>query len=210
MITWKLGTMIEPLLNFLKKHLLKHKLLDDVWGRLARKMTTDYPVEMKQENTAEQPNVQELPELPNLPLPSTSDAGKLEAKTDSPPKKKSALSFLFDEDIEICKVEPATPLSERISKEIDLYKKESRLPPTADPLMFWKKNSEKYPLLTRFAKAYLCVQATSVASERIFSTAGDIVTATRSCLDPDHVDRLIFLKKNYNDDKDSQNVSKSM
>lgn len=159
----------------------KHKLLDDVWGRLARKMTTDYPVEVKQENTAEQPNVQELPELPNLP--STSDAGKLEAKTDSPPKKKSALSFLFDEDIEICKVEPATPLSERISKEIDLYKKESRLPPTADPLMFWKKNSEKYPLLTRFAKVYLCVQATFVASERIFSTAGDIVTATRSCLD---------------------------
>ena len=42
-------------------------------------------------------------------------------------------------------------------------------------------------------KTYLCVQASLVASERVFSTAGDIVTATRSCLDPQHVDHLIFL-----------------
>jgi hypothetical protein len=43
---------------------------------------------------------------------------------------------------------------------------------------------------------YLCIPATSVASERIFSTAGDLVTAQRSCLSGDQVDRLIFLKKN--------------
>src|SRR4029434_9484260 len=34
-----------------------------------------------------------------------------------------------------------------------------------------------------------------VTSERLFSTAGDIVTAHRSLLHPDHVDQLIFLKK---------------
>ncbi|KAG7278419.1 hypothetical protein CRUP_026970 [Coryphaenoides rupestris] len=33
-------------------------------------------------------------------------------------------------------------------------------------------------------------------SERVFSTAGDIVTAKRSTLSPDNVDILIFLKKN--------------
>ena len=34
-----------------------------------------------------------------------------------------------------------------------------------------------------------------VTSERVFSTAGDIATAPRSLLHPDHVDQLIFLKK---------------
>ncbi len=35
-------------------------------------------------------------------------------------------------------------------------------------------------------------------AERVFSTAGDIdiVNAQRSVLRPDHVDQLIFLKKN--------------
>ena len=42
----------------------------------------------------------------------------------------------------------------------------------------------------------ICVPATSVASERVFSSAGDIVSAQRSCLHSDHVDKLLFLKKN--------------
>jgi hypothetical protein len=41
----------------------------------------------------------------------------------------------------------------------------------------------------------LSVQASFVASECIFSNARDIVTATRSCFDPQCVDQLIFLKK---------------
>jgi len=46
------------------------------------------------------------------------------------------------------------------------------------------------------AKKYLCIPATSVPAERVFSTAGDVVTAQRSQLKSEHVDRLIFLKKN--------------
>ncbi|ROK35859.1 Zinc finger BED domain-containing protein 1 [Anabarilius grahami] len=36
----------------------------------------------------------------------------------------------------------------------------------------------------------------SVAAERVFSTAGDIVSAQRSTLTPQHVDQLVFLHKN--------------
>ena len=39
-------------------------------------------------------------------------------------------------------------------------------------------------------------QSTSVASERVFSTSGDILSAERSCLDEDALDAMIFLKKN--------------
>ncbi len=58
------------------------------------------------------------------------------------------------------------------------------------------ENRSKYPLLSPLAKAYLSIPATSVPSERVFSTAGDIVTAQRSQLLPEIVDMLIFLKKN--------------
>lgn len=46
------------------------------------------------------------------------------------------------------------------------------------------------------SKRYLAVQATSVASERVFLTAGDIVTSQRAALSTENVDILIFLEKN--------------
>jgi len=59
-----------------------------------------------------------------------------------------------------------------------------------------ERNENKFPLLSKVAKKYLAVQATSVASERVFSTAGDVVTSQRACLSGEHVDTLIFLKMN--------------
>lgn len=66
----------------------------------------------------------------------------------------------------------------------------------SDPLSWWKYHEYLYPNLAVLAKRYLAIPATSVPSERVFSTAGDIVTATRSALSTDSVDKLVFLKKN--------------
>jgi len=46
------------------------------------------------------------------------------------------------------------------------------------------------------AKRYLGVVATSVPSEQLFSTAGNVVTAKRSALDPKNVEKLVFLCEN--------------
>ena len=64
------------------------------------------------------------------------------------------------------------------------------------PLEWWKTEETKFPSLAKLAKKYLCVCATSVSSERIFSTGGSIVTDSRTCLKPERVDSLVFFAKN--------------
>ena len=65
-----------------------------------------------------------------------------------------------------------------------------------DALSWWSASSACFPKLAKHARKYLCVSATSVASERVFSTAGNIVTARRNSLTSENVDMLTFLAKN--------------
>ena len=51
-------------------------------------------------------------------------------------------------------------------------------------------------LYSHLARKYLCSCATSVASERTFSTAENIITNARSLLKPEKANQLIFLAKN--------------
>jgi len=64
------------------------------------------------------------------------------------------------------------------------------------PLLWWKKNAFRYPLLSKMAQRYLCIPATSVPSERVFSAAGHIVNQKRACLFPENVRMLVFLAEN--------------
>ena len=64
------------------------------------------------------------------------------------------------------------------------------------PLLWWNNYNTQLPLMAKLARNYLCIPATSVSSERAFSTAGNIVSAKRSCLLPEHVDMLVFLAHN--------------
>jgi len=53
-----------------------------------------------------------------------------------------------------------------------------------------------YPFLTILARKFLTIQATSVASERVFSKGGLIVTDHRATLTNDHASQLVFLSAN--------------
>jgi len=81
--------------------------------------------------------------------------------------------------------------------EVDLYLATNQIPILDDPLYWWKQNSSSFKILSRIAKDFLPLPATSAASERIFSKSGHIVSKKRSMLASKNVNVLVFLAENY-------------
>lgn len=116
----------------------------------------------------------------------------------SPPKKKATTSLLMTllgQSFTDGAIEPKTPYA-KAEDEMEKYCKAPPLPLTEDPLKWWREHEVIFPLLSQLSKQYLCIPGTSVSAERVFSTAGDVITAKRSSLKPEHVDHLVFLQKN--------------
>ena len=60
-------------------------------------------------------------------------------------------------------------------------------------LTWWKDHAAQFPYLSQLARRYLAMPATSASVERLFSVAGQIVTARRARLHPNTVTLLVFL-----------------
>ena len=75
-----------------------------------------------------------------------------------------------------------------VISEVRLYFGEATLSKRDDPLKWWSENEGRFPTLSKLAKYFLCIPATSTPSERIFSAAGN--------LSPRHVEMLTFLAMN--------------
>ena len=67
-----------------------------------------------------------------------------------------------------------------------------------DPLKWWKERQHCYPMLAALARIILCIPATFALSERIFSTATNIITNKRTSLDPEIAGDMIFLNQSLN------------
>lgn len=87
--------------------------------------------------------------------------------------------------------------SERLKKEVEEYLHAPVQPRLDNPFLWWKNiGKAKYPSLYNIARLYLSVPATQVSSERLFSTTGNVVTARREHLLPEHVEQLVFVHSN--------------
>ena len=118
------------------------------------------------------------------------------AATGGARKKKRGLGSFF-KATEDTTPGPAAPQSDQaIAFELQSYLQAGSLDTEADPLEWWKASQSLYPRLSKLARKYLCIPATSAASGRVFSTGGNVVTCLRSSLKPDQVNRLVFLAKN--------------
>jgi hypothetical protein len=60
-----------------------------------------------------------------------------------------------------------------------------------EPLSWWVSHKHVLPVMFRLARKFLAIPATSVASERIWSDAGNIVTKKRSRLLPEKVGKIV-------------------
>ena len=83
-----------------------------------------------------------------------------------------------------------------IEAELQNFLREAPPPLDCTPTDWWKVNGIRFPRLAKLARRYLCITATLVPSERVFSAAALTVTRLRSHLTPEHVNMLIFLNKN--------------
>ena len=104
-------------------------------------------------------------------------------------KYEDAMLDFFGQDYFV--EEPLT-----VDDEMERYQREPAISPADDPAEWWETHQGRYKNLSRLAQKYLCIPATSVPAERVFSAAGLIVNRLRTRLTPEHVDMLLFLNKN--------------
>ncbi|XP_069102962.1 E3 SUMO-protein ligase ZBED1-like [Argopecten irradians] len=156
------------------------------------------PSETSNDDT-EDPPMHELPPVPALPDEASTNDEVLNVTRPLPPKDvsditakgKTGLASVFG-DVILTGEEPATRTTLEMAQTVLNNYSSQVLPLKADPLKWWKDNGYFFPLLSHLSMRRLCIPATSVPSERVFSTAGDIITAQRGALNSDMVDKLIF------------------
>lgn len=81
--------------------------------------------------------------------------------------------------------------------EVTEYLKIEEISFSECPFNWWCKNENRFPILSKLARKYLAIPATSTPSERLFSDAGNIMTVRRTSLLPSTFEHLLFLKRNW-------------
>ena len=98
-----------------------------------------------------------------------------------PPAKKSRkddkgpmtplLGDLFSKDV----MPERLAHSEKVKRELSLYKAEHSAELDCDPLKWWQSQKLAYPLMSKLVQKRFSMVATSVPSERLFSSAGNVI-----------------------------------
>lgn len=116
--------------------------------------------------------------------------------TGSPPStSKSSFTSLFHRILEEHD-EPAAGGTQAVVTQMQMYLKEPTMGEKGSPFQYWANNHARFPLLAAVAVKFLSAPSTSVESERLFSTASNIVDEKRNRLTAERAEMLIFLKKN--------------
>ncbi|XP_069600377.1 zinc finger BED domain-containing protein 4-like [Ranitomeya imitator] len=138
---------------------------------------------------------QEAPDSQPMPsLGGQDDEAQAAAEAPEPQPQSSAVWRLFDK-----KTTESTarrnPSADAIL-EVRSYLEEPLIQRTLDPLSWWKSRALFYPRLIKVMEGRLCIVATSVPSERIFSKTGQIITERRNRISPSKLRHLVFLNAN--------------
>ncbi|GFY55473.1 dimer_Tnp_hAT domain-containing protein [Trichonephila inaurata madagascariensis] len=117
-------------------------------------------------------------------------------KTRTKEQNKKGLAKFFDVFGSNSNSENTWNSSQEAEKELNEYLSMPRVSFEHDPLDWWKVHYESFPSLEVLARKYLCIQGSSVASERVFSSGESVITRQRASLLPKHAEMQIFLSHN--------------
>ena len=96
----------------------------------------------------------------------------------------------------LCMQLDTTSMCSKVKSEIDFYLTLQKISLEEDPLVWWNQKKVILPNLAVQARIYLAIPASSVPSERLFSSAGNIFTKKRNRLSKNSVHNILFLKEN--------------
>ncbi|KAM4625223.1 E3 SUMO-protein ligase ZBED1-like [Polymixia lowei] len=205
---------ILPILQKLQQHYtvqeddssFTRSIKESIWNDLSKRYQEAYIQRFLEEATIVDPRFKskvDKDEVWDRIRGKAAMAANTEAAADEPPpvkQKKTALEELFEEeDNELQSFQQRQPLlslAQRVDPEIQLYRSLPPIPCKDNATLWWWSKRETLPLLSGLAESFLCVQASSTPSERVFSTAGDTISPERSRILPEKADILIFLQKN--------------
>lgn len=119
-------------------------------------------------------------------------------ETDVADVDQDEASIWFEFDQSVAFRQPKGTSTSRAIIEMQRYIEEEIVPRKNDPLIWWKNHKQMLPHLSIIAQERLCVLASSVPCERLFSKAGQILTERRNRLSDKMVQTLLFLNTNYN------------
>ena len=83
-----------------------------------------------------------------------------------------------------------------IKSELKVFLETRACEEDEDIMQWWGANARTFPKLARVARKIFCIPASSTSSERTFSSAGRVVTDRRTNLEPDLVEKVVFIKEN--------------
>lgn len=107
----------------------------------------------------------------------------------------SAIWQEFDQQVSGLVTSSRNPVADSVL-EVRAFVEEPLIPRSSNPLTWWQSRGVVYPRLTEVMKRRLCIVATSVPSERIFSKMGQIISERRNRLSSSKVSQLVFLNAN--------------
>lgn len=112
-----------------------------------------------------------------------------EIQIQEPPLKKNILQEAWSN------VEIVSENKTKYPDEVNLYEFQKQEDQRSDILGWWKTKSVLLPNLSKIAKHYLCVPASSAAAERLFSQAGLIVSTKRCSILAENLEKILILEQ---------------
>ena len=173
-----MATLLDPRyknLNFISDNNIKKRIHSNLKAEY-----NQLKLEINQQSTPSSPITTLSTDLENLTI-NTRSLREHQAKREQRTKK-------------VFQTENITPIAK--DDEITTYFQMPIVRENKNPLDWWKAKQEIFPILSIIARKYLGIPATSVASERLFSDAGNHITAKRTSLDPGLLGQMVFLKRN--------------